>query len=54
MSRDQPFSLAVDIAGAQYGGGCSSASGQTWATQEQRFFTHLSEVGRSTPKFLMD
>eukprot|EP00434_Breviolum_minutum_P041204 symbB.v1.2.036650.t2/scaffold5221.1/size29670/3 len=35
MSRDQPWSLAVDIAGAQYGGGCSSASGQTWATQDE-------------------
>ena len=56
MSRDQPWSLAVDIAGAQYGGGCSSASGQTWATQEQ--IGHISSwswmVNRSTPKFLMD
>lgn len=35
MSRDRPWSVAVDIAGAQYGGGCSSASGQTWGTQDE-------------------
>ncbi|CAJ1356284.1 unnamed protein product [Effrenium voratum] len=35
MSKDRPFSLAVDIAGAQYGGGCGSASGQTWGTQDE-------------------
>ncbi|CAE7426564.1 unnamed protein product [Symbiodinium natans] len=35
MSRDRPWTLAVDIAGAQYGGGCGSANGRTWATQDE-------------------
>lgn len=35
MSRDRPWTLAVDIAGAQYGGGSGSANGRTWATQDE-------------------
>eukprot|EP00930_Biecheleria_cincta_P041733 TRINITY_DN28660_c0_g1_i2.p1 TRINITY_DN28660_c0_g1~~TRINITY_DN28660_c0_g1_i2.p1 ORF type:complete len:697 (+),score=80.84 TRINITY_DN28660_c0_g1_i2:83-2173(+) len=35
MSIDRPWTLAVDIAGAQYGGGCGSASGTTYATQDE-------------------
>eukprot|EP00929_Paragymnodinium_shiwhaense_P105703 TRINITY_DN70764_c0_g1_i1.p1 TRINITY_DN70764_c0_g1~~TRINITY_DN70764_c0_g1_i1.p1 ORF type:complete len:723 (-),score=68.13 TRINITY_DN70764_c0_g1_i1:117-2285(-) len=35
MSIDRPGALAVDIAGAQYGGGRGSASGGTYATQDE-------------------
>eukprot|EP00439_Symbiodinium_sp_Y106_P038843 s513_g4.t1 len=39
MSRDRPWTLAVDIAGAQYGGGSGSANGRTWATQDREHST---------------
>eukprot|EP00913_Durusdinium_trenchii_P003859 g3572.t1 len=48
MSVDRPYTLAVDIAGAQYGGGCSSASGQTWGTQDESlpvFFPETLALG---------
>jgi hypothetical protein len=35
MSIDSPGTIAVDIAGAQYGGGQGSASGETYSTQDE-------------------
>merc|ERR1712048_870935 len=35
MSVDSPGALAIDIAGAQYGGGGGSASGETYATRDE-------------------
>lgn len=44
MSVDRPGTLAVDIAGAQYGGGRGSSSGGTFSTQDESLPTFYPET----------